>query len=103
MDEYTLPTIPTLSSHRADRDEIEQEGRKKEIKLWLCSAENILAGYPSVSDANATGMSNSDHPATRGMLYRTEFPAGQRITQDGQPTSNIGRLYHSVAGLTPKG
>ncbi|KAJ7222621.1 glyoxal oxidase N-terminus-domain-containing protein [Mycena pura] len=60
------------------------------------------SGYPSLSDANAS-MSNSDHPATRPILYRTEFPAGQRITQDGLPSSDIGRLYHSTASLTPKG
>lgn len=71
--------------------------------LLLNGAHSGYAGYPSVSDANSTGMSNSDHPATRGILYRTEFPSGSRITQEGLPTSNIARMYHSVAVLTPKG
>ncbi|KAJ7218926.1 glyoxal oxidase N-terminus-domain-containing protein [Mycena rebaudengoi] len=55
-----------------------------------------------VSDANATG-SNAAHPAFRPILYRTEFPAGRRITQDGLPSSDIARMYHSSASLTAKG
>ncbi|KAJ7355869.1 glyoxal oxidase precursor, partial [Mycena albidolilacea] len=42
-------------------------------------------------------------PALRPILYRTTFPAGQRITQDGLASSNIPRMYHSTASLTPKG
>ncbi|KAF7337539.1 hypothetical protein MSAN_02227200 [Mycena sanguinolenta] len=37
------------------------------------------------------------------MLYRTSFPAGQRITQEGLPSSDIARMYHSAAALTGKG
>ncbi|KAJ7819906.1 glyoxal oxidase N-terminus-domain-containing protein [Mycena olivaceomarginata] len=55
-----------------------------------------------VSDANVTS-SNTANPALRPILYRTTFPAGQRITQDGLASSNIPRMYHSTASLTPKG
>ncbi|KAF8205560.1 glyoxal oxidase precursor [Mycena galopus ATCC 62051] len=70
--------------------------------LLINGAHTGYSGYPSVSGSNATG-SNSDNPAFRGMLYRTSFPAGQRITQDGIPTSNIARMYHSSASVTAKG
>ncbi|KAJ7100820.1 glyoxal oxidase precursor [Mycena belliarum] len=70
--------------------------------LLINGALTGYSGYPSVVGSNATG-SNSDNPALRGMLYRTEFPAGQRITQAGLPTSDIPRMYHSSASLTAKG
>ncbi|KAJ6451693.1 glyoxal oxidase N-terminus-domain-containing protein [Mycena vitilis] len=70
--------------------------------LLINGAHTGYSGYPSVANSNVNG-SNSDNPALRGMLYRTEFPAGQRITQDGLPTSDIARMYHSSASLTPKG
>ncbi|KAJ7767040.1 glyoxal oxidase N-terminus-domain-containing protein [Mycena maculata] len=70
--------------------------------LLINGAHTGYSGYPSVSGSNATG-SNAANPAFRGILYRTEFPAGQRITQEGLPTSNIARMYHSAASLTAKG
>ncbi|KAJ7827593.1 glyoxal oxidase N-terminus-domain-containing protein [Mycena leptocephala] len=70
--------------------------------LLINGAHTGYSGYPSVSGSNVTG-SNSANPAFRGILYRTEFPAGQRITQAGLPTSNIARMYHSSASLTAKG
>ncbi|KAJ6520169.1 glyoxal oxidase N-terminus-domain-containing protein [Mycena sanguinolenta] len=70
--------------------------------LLINGAKTGYSGYPSVNGANATG-SNAANPAFRGMLYRTSFPAGQRITQEGLPSSNIARMYHSAAALTGKG
>ncbi|KAJ6521487.1 glyoxal oxidase N-terminus-domain-containing protein [Mycena vulgaris] len=70
--------------------------------LLINGAQTGYSGYPSVSDSNATA-SNAANPAFRGILYRTEFPAGQRITQDGLPSSDIARMYHSSASLTAKG
>ncbi|KAJ7679657.1 glyoxal oxidase precursor [Mycena rosella] len=69
--------------------------------LLINGAQTGYSGYPSVSDAD--GMSNADHPALRPILYQTEMPAGQRITQDGLPTTEIPRMYHSSASLTAKG
>ncbi|KAF7363979.1 hypothetical protein MSAN_01056500 [Mycena sanguinolenta] len=70
--------------------------------LLINGAKTGYSGYPSVVGSNVT-MSNAANPAFRGMLYRTTFPAGQRITQEGIPTSNIARMYHSSASLTAKG
>ncbi|KAF7337886.1 hypothetical protein MVEN_02011700 [Mycena venus] len=70
--------------------------------LLINGAKTGYSGYPSVSGSNAS-QSNAANPAFRGMLYRTSFPAGQRLTQDGLPSSNIARMYHSSASLTAKG
>ncbi|KAJ7673763.1 glyoxal oxidase N-terminus-domain-containing protein [Mycena polygramma] len=70
--------------------------------LLINGAQTGYSGYPSVSDSNAT-QSNAANPAFRPILYRPEFSAGQRITQDGLPSSDIARMYHSSASLTPQG
>ncbi|KAF8205582.1 glyoxal oxidase precursor [Mycena galopus ATCC 62051] len=70
--------------------------------LLINGAQTGYSGYPSVAGSNVTG-SNSANPAFRGILYRTSFPTGQRITQDGIPSSTIARMYHSAASLTAKG
>ncbi|KAJ7185690.1 glyoxal oxidase precursor [Mycena filopes] len=70
--------------------------------LLINGAKTGYSGYPSVSDANAT-LSNAANPALRPILYRTALPAGQRLTQDGLPSSAIPRMYHSSASLTGKG
>lgn len=49
------------------------------------------------------GDSNADNPTLTPLLYDPSLPAGQRFTQANMPTSNIGRLYHSVATLLPSG
>lgn len=74
-------------------------------RIRYSATSNIVssyAAYPRVNGSQTTG-SNSANPALRGILYRTQLPAGQRITQDGMPTSNIPRMYHSSAALTGKG
>lgn len=43
------------------------------------------------------GDSNADNPTFTPLLYDPALPVGQRFTQANMPTSNIGRLYHSVA------
>ncbi|KAJ7636288.1 glyoxal oxidase precursor [Roridomyces roridus] len=72
--------------------------------LLINGAHTGYSGYPSVGGSNATG-SNSANPAERGMLYRTgtQFQSGQRITQEGIPTSGIPRMYHSSASITALG
>ncbi|KAJ6488351.1 glyoxal oxidase precursor [Mycena vulgaris] len=70
--------------------------------LMLNGAQTGYAGDPIISDSNVTD-SNAANPVLRGLLYRTEAPPKQRITQDGLPTSDIPRLYHSSASLTAKG
>jgi hypothetical protein len=60
-----------------------------------------IAGYGNVK--NQVGQSNADNPAYTPVLYDPTAPSGQRFSTDGMPTSNIPRLYHSVATLTPNG
>ncbi|KAJ1306840.1 hypothetical protein OPQ81_007825 [Rhizoctonia solani] len=59
------------------------------------------AGYANAQ--NRIGDSNADNPTLTPLLYDPDLPVGQRFTQANMPTSNIGRLYHSVATLLPSG
>ncbi|KAF8956896.1 hypothetical protein BDZ97DRAFT_2079549 [Flammula alnicola] len=47
--------------------------------------------------------SNADHAAFTPSLYTPELPLGQRISNKVMPTTDIPRVYHSVASLTPQG
>ncbi|KAG8813992.1 hypothetical protein FRC17_001343 [Serendipita sp. 399] len=60
-----------------------------------------IAGYGNVIDQ--VGSSNADHPAMSPVLYRSSAPIGSRFSSGGLPTSNIPRMYHSVATLVPDG
>ncbi|KAJ7905128.1 glyoxal oxidase N-terminus-domain-containing protein [Mycena leptocephala] len=59
------------------------------------------AGYDNLQ--NRIGNSNADHPNYTPILYDPSAPVGSRFSQDGLPTSNIPRMYHSVATLLPSG
>jgi len=50
---------------------------------------------------NQIGQSNADNPAFQGVYYDPNAPAGRRFSQADLPISNIPRMYHSVATLTP--
>ncbi|KAF7315075.1 hypothetical protein MIND_00021700 [Mycena indigotica] len=69
--------------------------------IFINGGHTGYSGYPSVSNSNVTG-SNAANPAMRPILYRTSL-SRNRITQDGLPSSNIPRMYHSVASMTGKG
>ncbi|QRW11955.1 glyoxal oxidase [Ceratobasidium sp. AG-Ba] len=60
-----------------------------------------IAGYGNTKDQ--VGSSNADGPVYTPVLYDPAAPAGQRFSSAGMPTSDIARLYHSVATLTPQG
>ncbi|CAE6440782.1 unnamed protein product [Rhizoctonia solani] len=62
-----------------------------------------VAGIGYANAQNRIGDSNADNPTFTPLLYDPDLPAGQRFTQANMPTSNIGRLYHSVATLLPSG
>ncbi|KAF6763868.1 copper radical oxidase [Ephemerocybe angulata] len=62
--------------------------------LIVNGAATGIAGYGNVQ--NQVGASNADHPVLTP-------PAGSRFSSDGMPASQIARLYHSVASLTPRG
>ncbi|KAG6884479.1 hypothetical protein C0993_010688 [Termitomyces sp. T159_Od127] len=68
--------------------------------LIINGAETGYAGYSSNGSA---AVSNSDHPVLRPVLYDPNAPLGQRFSNDGLPSSEIARVYHSSVTLTPNG
>ena len=64
-------------------------------------AETGIAGYGNVQ--SQVGYSNADRPVLTPVLYDPRAPAGQRFSSEGMPRSEIPRMYHSVATLTPNG
>ena len=60
-----------------------------------------IAGYGNVQDQ--IGQSNAANPALTPVLYDHSAPSGQRFSRERMPSSDIARLYHSVATLTPNG
>ncbi|CCM00010.1 uncharacterized protein FIBRA_02035 [Fibroporia radiculosa] len=60
-----------------------------------------ISGYGNVIDQ--IGASNADNPVFTPVLYDPLLPQGRRFSSLGMPTSNIARMYHSVATLTPNG
>ncbi|ELU43602.1 copper radical oxidase [Rhizoctonia solani AG-1 IA] len=68
----------------------------------VLDAAGIAAGW-KVEYMPEPRNSNADNPTFTPLLYDPSLPAGQRFTHANMPTSNIGRLYHSVATLLPSG
>ncbi|KIL69989.1 copper radical oxidase [Amanita muscaria Koide BX008] len=64
-------------------------------------ARSGISGYGNCKDR--VGESNADGPLLSPILYDPRAPNGKRFSTSGMPTSNIPRLYHSVASLTPLG
>lgn len=60
-----------------------------------------ISGYGNVKDQ--IGQSNADNPVFQSVLYDPLAPLGARFSTEGMPASDIPRLYHSVATLTPYG
>lgn len=58
-----------------------------------------IAGYGNVKEQR--GQSNAANPVLTPVLYDPSAPAGERFSRQGMPKSEIPRLYHSVATLTP--
>ncbi|KAF8497704.1 glyoxal oxidase N-terminus-domain-containing protein [Gautieria morchelliformis] len=69
--------------------------------LFVNGAHSGAAGFGNFKDL--VGQSNADNPAFQGLLYNPAAPAGSRFSQADLPTSNIARMYHSSATLTPNG
>ncbi|KAJ7576482.1 glyoxal oxidase N-terminus-domain-containing protein [Mycena floridula] len=59
------------------------------------------AGSGDVSDQ--IGQSDADHPAFTPVIYHPNAAPGHRFNSAGIPSSDIPRLYHSTATLTPNG
>ncbi|KAJ7157025.1 copper radical oxidase [Mycena crocata] len=64
-------------------------------------AASGISGYGNV--VNQVGASNADQPVLRPVLYTPSDVLGTRFSLHGMPTSDIPRMYHSVATLTPAG
>lgn len=69
--------------------------------LIVNGAGSGISGYGNV--LNQVGASNADNPVFTPVLYDPSAPSGQRFSSNGMPTSNIPRLYHSIATMTPSG
>ncbi|VDC06011.1 unnamed protein product [Peniophora sp. CBMAI 1063] len=62
------------------------------------------SGFAALSGVkDAIGNSNADHPVFTPELYTPDARLGQRFSQEGMPTSNVARMYHSSVTLTPQG
>lgn len=64
-------------------------------------AQTGVAGYGNV--ANRVGQSNADNPAFTPVVYDPSAPVNSRFSSAGIPATNIARIYHSTASLTPNG
>jgi hypothetical protein len=63
-----------------------------------------LTGYAAVASIGVTfGNSNAANPIGTPILYTPSAAAGSRMTQEGLPTTDIPRMYHSTVTLTPQG
>ncbi len=69
--------------------------------LIVNGAGSGIAGYGNVPDR--VGQSNADNPVLSVLYYNPRAPSGQRFSQDGMPSSDIPRMYHSAATLVPDG
>ncbi|KDR72992.1 hypothetical protein GALMADRAFT_158624 [Galerina marginata CBS 339.88] len=65
-------------------------------------AKTGYAAFNSIKDP-VGNQSNADHPVFTPSLYTPDAPLGRRISNAELPTTNIARMYHSVATLTPSG
>lgn len=69
--------------------------------LIVNGAATGISGYGNVVDQ--VGASNADNPVFTPVLYDPAAPVGARFSSAGLPTSDIPRLYHSVATVVPSG
>ncbi|KAF9474411.1 copper radical oxidase [Pholiota conissans] len=70
--------------------------------LIVNGAQTGYAAFDTVPDPVGF-QSNADHPAFTPSLYSPDLPLGQRISNKQMPTTDIARVYHSTASLTPNG
>ncbi|KAJ7775159.1 copper radical oxidase [Mycena metata] len=70
--------------------------------ILICNGAGTgISGYGNVVDQ--VGASNAADPVLTPVLYNPSAPLGARFSRTGMPTSDIPRMYHSVATLTPNG
>ncbi|KAJ7172197.1 copper radical oxidase [Mycena filopes] len=70
--------------------------------ILICNGAGTgISGYGNVIDQ--IGSSNAGDPVLTPVLYTPSAAPGARFSRAGMPTSDIPRMYHSVATLTPNG
>jgi hypothetical protein len=70
--------------------------------LIINGGETGYAAFGGVRDP-VGAQSNADHPVFKPVLYTPSAPLGRRFSNQGMPSSEIARLYHSTVTLTPNG
>ncbi|KXN80836.1 hypothetical protein AN958_07199 [Leucoagaricus sp. SymC.cos] len=70
--------------------------------IIINGAQTGYAAIGTVKDPVGNN-SNADHPAFTPSIYTPDAPLGKRISNQGMPTTDIARLYHSSVTLTQKG
>ncbi|KAJ6548531.1 glyoxal oxidase precursor [Mycena capillaripes] len=84
------------------------QGRMMPEMVLLPDGEVLIinggaTGYAAVASIGVTfGPSNAANPIGKGILYNPSAPLGSRMTQEGLPTTDIARMYHSTVTLTPQ-
>ncbi|KAJ7683556.1 glyoxal oxidase precursor [Mycena rosella] len=85
------------------------EGRMMPEMILLPNGEVLIinggqTGYAAMSSvSDLVGNSNADHAVFTPSLYDPSAPLGHRISNEGLPTTDIARMYHSSVSLTPSG
>ncbi|KAL0953560.1 hypothetical protein HGRIS_004780 [Hohenbuehelia grisea] len=85
------------------------EGRMMPELVHLPNGQVLITngagtGYAAVASIkDPVGNSNADHAVLTPSLYTPSLPLGRRISNQGMPTSDIARVYHSSVTLTPQG
>lgn len=85
------------------------EGRTMPELVHLPNGQVLIinggrTGFAAIAQVkDPVGNSNADHPVFTPSLYTPTLPLGKRISNEGMPTTNIARLYHSTVTLTPQG
>ncbi|THU84079.1 hypothetical protein K435DRAFT_971328 [Dendrothele bispora CBS 962.96] len=69
--------------------------------IMVNGARTGIAGYGT--SFNPIGDSDCDNPVFNPVLYDPSAPLGERFTEDGLPVSDVARMYHSTATMTPNG
>ncbi|KAJ7600062.1 glyoxal oxidase precursor [Mycena floridula] len=85
------------------------EGRMMPEMVLLPNGQVLITngagtGFAAIrSIRDPVGNSNADHPVLTPTLYTPSAPLAHRFSNKEMPTTDIARLYHSTASLTPMG
>ncbi|KAJ7276930.1 hypothetical protein C8J57DRAFT_1504765 [Mycena rebaudengoi] len=85
------------------------EGRMMPEFVLLLNGQVLITngartGYAAIAAVDdPVGGSNADNPVLTPSLYTPDAPLGHRISNQGMPTTQIPRMYHSTATLMPFG